>query len=126
MSHYDCKHCGGYPTCYPGCKPEPKPVTTPAPLSTKADNSDLVFRSPPPMRDDTVRNPSRYMLFPDVESIQIIARSFTVEEFRGFCLGNVLKYRLRAGKKDKVEQELAKADFYKELFERHKGECRAG
>lgn len=87
------------------------------------DNSTEVF-SPAP--DDTVRNPSRYMLFPDVESIQIIARSFTVEEFRGFCLGNVLKYRLRAGKKDKVEQELAKADFYKELFERHKGECRAG
>lgn len=146
MSHYDCKHCGGYPTCYPGCKPEPKPVTTPALLSTKAnqqcvacfekddryphtcvkvDNSDLVFRTQP-VKDDVVRNPSRYMLFPDVESIQIIARSFTVEEFRGFCLGNVLKYRLRAGKKDKVEQELAKADFYKELFERHKGECRAG
>lgn len=86
------------------------------------DNSEDVFKP----ADDTVRNPSRYMLFPDVESIQIIARSFTVEEFRGFCLGNVLKYRLRAGKKDKVEQELAKADFYKELFERHKGECRAG
>lgn len=75
--------------------------------------------------DDTIRNPSRYELFPGVESIQVIARTFTVAEFRGFCLGNTLKYRLRAGKKDNVEQELAKAEFYKELFERHKGECRA-
>lgn len=104
MSHYECKVCHERPDdcCCDGSRAVFKPV------------------------DDTVRNPSRYMLFPDVESIQIIARSFTVEEFRGFCLGNVLKYRLRAGKKDKVEQELAKADFYKELFERHKGECRAG
>lgn len=84
-------------------------------------NGDVI----PGKVDDIVRNPSRYMLFPEVESIQIIARSFTVEEFRGFCLGNVLKYRLRAGKKDDPKQELDKANFYVELFERHKGECRA-
>lgn len=105
MSHYECKKCHER---YDECR--------------CAGARELSKAAP---ADDVVRNPSRYMLFPDVESIQIIARSFTVEEFRGFCLGNVLKYRLRAGKKDKVEQELAKADFYKELFERHKGECRA-
>lgn len=75
-----------------------------------------------------VRTPSHYMLFEDVESIQVIARTMTVSEFKGFCLGNVLKYRLRAGKKSElatIEKDLAKADFYKELFARHKGECRA-
>lgn len=75
-----------------------------------------------------VRTPSHYMLFEDVESIQVIARTMTVAEFKGFCLGNVLKYRLRAGKKSElatIEKDLAKADFYKELFARHKGECRA-
>lgn len=76
--------------------------------------------------DDGVKAPSHYMLFEGVESIQIIARSMTIAEFKGFCLGNVLKYRLRAGKKSELasmEKDLNKAEFYKELFARHKGEC---
>lgn len=83
---------------------------------------------PQPKEIEDVRTPSHYMLFEDVESIQVIARTLTVAEFKGFCLGNVLKYRLRAGKKSElasIEKDLAKADFYKELFARHKGECRA-
>ena len=50
----------------------------------------------------------------------------SVSEFRGFCLGNVLKYRLRAGKKAdlaNMEQDLKKAEFYKELFKKHRGLC---
>lgn len=123
MSHYECKECHER---YDDCRCDgSRAIFKVLPVADcPCDGSSATFKVLPV--DDTVRNPSRYMLFPDVESIQIIARSFTVEEFRGFCLGNVLKYRLRAGKKDKVEQELAKADFYKELFERHKGECRAG
>lgn len=75
---------------------------------------------------DDVRKPSHYQVFPDVESIEIIARSMTQAEFKGFCMGNVLKYRLRAGKKSELatmEKDLKKADFYKELFEQHKGKC---
>lgn len=75
---------------------------------------------------DDVRKPSHYQVFPDVESIEIIARSMTQAEFKGFCMGNVLKYRLRAGKKSElatIEKDLKKADFYKELFEQHKGKC---
>ena len=52
----------------------------------------------------------------------------TVEQFKGFCLGNTLKYRLRAGKKSDLahtEQDLKKAEFYRELFEQHKGLCYA-
>lgn len=73
-----------------------------------------------------VVQPGHYMLFEGVESIQVIARSMTVEQFKGFCMGNTLKYRLRAGKKSdqaNVTKDLAKAEFYKELFEKHKGEC---
>lgn len=76
--------------------------------------------------DDGVRKPSHYQVFEGVESIEIIARSMTVSEFRGFCLGNVLKYRLRAGKKSELatmEKDLNKAAFYQELFELHKGKC---
>lgn len=75
---------------------------------------------------DDVRNPTHYQVFPGTESIEIIARSMTQAEFRGFCLGNVLKYRLRAGKKSdqaSIEKDLRKADFYKELFEEHKYKC---
>lgn len=77
---------------------------------------------------DDVRKPLHYQVFPDVESIEIIARSMKVAEFKGFCLGNVLKYHLRAGKKSELatmEKDLKKADFYKELFEQHKDKCYA-
>lgn len=72
---------------------------------------------------DSVNSPSHYALFDDVEAIEVIARSLTKEEFRGYCFGNLLKYRLRCGKKDNVEQELAKADKYKELYEKYKDFC---
>ncbi|WWT42851.1 hypothetical protein HFBEMICV_CDS0013 [Escherichia phage 216Ecol046PP] len=75
---------------------------------------------------DSVRKPSYYQVFDGVESIEIIARSMTVSEFRGFCMGNVLKYRLRAGKKSELatmEKDLNKAAFYQELFDLHKGKC---
>ena len=80
----------------------------------------------PEVPDDGVRKPSHYQVFDGVESIEIIARSMTVSEFRGFCLGNVLKYRLRAGKKSELatmEKDLNKAAFYQELFDLHKGKC---
>lgn len=75
-----------------------------------------------------VTNPSHYMLFDDIEAIEVIARSMTHEQFKGYCLGNVLKYRLRAGKKSELatmEKDLNKAAFYQELFDLHKGKCYA-
>lgn len=80
----------------------------------------------PEVKDDGVRKPSHYQVFDGVESIEIIARSMTVSEFRGFCMGNVLKYRLRAGKKSELaylEKDMAKAGFYSELYEKHKDKC---
>lgn len=73
-----------------------------------------------------VTKPSHYMLFDDIEAIEVIARSMTREQFKGYCLGNILKYRLRAGKKSELaylEKDMAKADFYGELYEKHKDKC---
>ncbi len=73
-----------------------------------------------------VKQPSHYQLFDGVEAIEVIARSMTTEMFKGYCLGNILKYRLRAGKKGEMatlEKDTAKAEFYKELYEKHKGLC---
>uniref|UniRef100_A0AAT9SCM0 Nucleotide kinase n=1 Tax=Yersinia phage vB_YenP_WW2 TaxID=2973654 RepID=A0AAT9SCM0_9CAUD len=73
-----------------------------------------------------VTKPSHYMLFDDIEAIEVIARSMTREQFKGYCLGNILKYRLRAGKKSELaylEKDMAKAGFYGELYEKHKDKC---
>lgn len=75
-----------------------------------------------------VTKPSHYMLFDDIEAIEVIARSMTREQFKGYCLGNILKYRLRAGKKSELaylEKDMAKANFYGELYEQHKDKCYA-
>lgn len=72
---------------------------------------------------DAVNSPPHYQFFPDLEAIEVIARSMTQEQFYGYCLGNRLKYRLRAGNKDKLEQDIAKSDKYSELYEQHRGKC---
>lgn len=72
---------------------------------------------------DAVNSPQHYQFFPDLEAIEVIARSMTQEQFYGYCLGNRLKYRLRAGNKDKLEQDIAKSDKYLELYYQHKGKC---
>lgn len=81
-----------------------------------------------PQDIEGVRKPSHYMLFDDIEAIEVIARSMTREQFKGYCLGNILKYRLRAGKKSELaflEKDMAKAGFYGELYEKHKDKCYA-
>lgn len=73
-----------------------------------------------------VTKPSHYMLFDDIEAIEVIARSMTSEQFKGYCFGNILKYRLRAGKKSELaylEKDMAKAGFYGELYDKHKDKC---
>lgn len=80
----------------------------------------------PSVEDDGVKQPSHYQLFDGVEAIEVIARSMTQEMFKGYCLGNILKYRLRAGKKSELatlEKDMAKATFYLELYTKHKGLC---
>lgn len=77
----------------------------------------------PTRKSDAVHSPKHYAVFDDIEAIEVIARSMTQEMFKGYCFGNLLKYRLRVGGKDEVMQELGKADKYKELYEKFKGLC---
>ena len=71
-----------------------------------------------------VNSPKHYAVFEQLEAIEVIASSMTVDQFYGYCLGNILKYRLRAGGKDDVMQELGKADKYQELFTQFKFLCK--
>ncbi len=75
--------------------------------------------------EDVVNKPLHYQFFDGVEVIEIIASSMTSEQFKGYCLGNRIKYRLRAGNKDKLEQEIAKSDKYVELYDEHKHLCKS-
>jgi hypothetical protein len=62
---------------------------------------------------DMVNNPPYYKVFPDAEAIDIIESALTPEEFAGYLKGNALKYRLRAGDKGDMAQDIDKANWYK-------------
>jgi hypothetical protein len=47
----------------------------------------------------------------------------TKTEFKGYCLGNILKYRLRAGKKGDARECLKKSEKYNELHEQYSSLC---
>ena len=48
---------------------------------------------------DNINNPNHYNLSCGVESIEIIKRVLGLKGFVAFCLGNILKYLIRAEKK---------------------------
>nr|MBF0684283.1 DUF3310 domain-containing protein [Pseudomonas sp.] len=61
---------------------------------------------------DPINNPAHYQLFPGTEAIDVIQAALTEQQFRGYLMGNALKYRLRAGEKGPAEQCIAKAKWY--------------
>ena len=75
------------------------------------------------VKNINVENPPHYKLLGDIESIEIIARAMTVEQFLGFCLGCALKYRIRAGKKDDIHQDIAKANQFEIIFKTYRHLC---
>ena len=60
---------------------------------------------------DTVNKPEHYQLMDNVEAIDVIKAALTKEEFMGYCRGNLLKYHLRAHKKN-GDEDIQKADMY--------------
>lgn len=63
---------------------------------------------------DPVNHPSHYQLFPGQEAIDVIEATLTPEEFAGYCKGNALKYRLRAGEKGDTQQDIDKSNWYRD------------
>ena len=101
-----------------------KLITLPLPPSKKEIPSTQVVESEQASKSDQVKNPKHYQFFYGLEAIEIIAASMTREQFYGYCLGNKLKYRLRAGEKDNLQQDIDKSNFYGELYEIHKDKCK--
>jgi len=70
-----------------------------------------------------VKNPKHYKLFNGIQAVEIVARALTVEQYKGWCLGSILGYRLRAGKKDDALQDIAKANQFEILFKKYRHLC---
>ena len=65
-------------------------------------------------QSDLINKPKHYQLIGDLEAIDVIERTLTSEQFKGYLIGNFLKYRLRAGNKDNALQDLAKSEWYRQ------------
>lgn len=63
---------------------------------------------------DMVNKPKRYDFAPGIEAIDVIEATLTTEQFKGFLIGNALKYRLRAGDKGDALQDIEKAKWYQD------------
>ena len=59
---------------------------------------------------DNVNNPNHYKLGCGVESIEIIKRVLGMRGFVAFCLGNILKYLIRAEKKNWLIGKIRRRD----------------
>ena len=64
------------------------------------------------MMSDNVNSPSHYQMAGlNIEVIDVIRSVLGDEKFEGYCRGNVIKYILRADKKNEIE-DLKKARVY--------------
>ena len=66
---------------------------------------------------DMVNHPSHYMIDlgqgKEIETLSVIKATLNVEEFKGYLIGNMIKYILRHKKKNK-DEDLKKLCFYSE------------
>ena len=70
-------------------------------------------------QNDVVKKPSHYQIAPGIEAMDVISavlKELKLEGHEAYLMGNFLKYRLRIGDKDAVEQDLAKSNQYRGLL----------
>ena len=71
--------------------------------------------------ENNISNPKHYKLDGlDVESIDVVKAVLGEEGFIDFCLGNILKYAIRAKKKGQFDGDIGKIKTYSEFIERTK------
>ena len=73
-----------------------------------------------------VEHPDHYNEVPNWEVIDTIRKDLSSDEYIGFLKGNILKYRLRAGYKGDVLEDIEKANYYKDLLLKFLKEQEAG
>ena len=63
------------------------------------------------MKQDLVNHPEHYTSYP-IETIDMMVAIWGKQTVANYCTINAFKYRMRAGKKDNVQQDLAKEKWY--------------
>lgn len=67
---------------------------------------------------ETQRDPkSRHYDQGGIEALDIIKAKLTQEQYKGFLLGNVIKYSCRANFKGQFERDMEKASFYNRFLQ---------
>lgn len=64
----------------------------------------------------SVDNKSTYYDIGGIEVIDIIRAKLTAEQFKGFLLGNQIKYLCRANYKEQFNRDIEKANIYNQLL----------
>lgn len=72
------------------------------------------------IKTDMVNHPKHYCREGAIECIDEMELIFGPEFVAHFCLGNVFKYRYRAGLKDNGYQDLEKSDWYMKKYKEMK------
>ena len=101
MEEYLCGQCVRFGTRHCGSK---TPTNIPC-----AD-----FKLTPTENSNDPVNPNHYKKTYAKEVIELIQASLTPEEFKGYCKGNMLKYRFRAGYKGDRDEDLKKSNWYQD------------
>jgi hypothetical protein len=71
---------------------------------------------------EAITSPGHYKVCEGLEVVDMIRAVLTPEQFRGYCLGNLIKYRMRAGKKTMSPMEdLGKAHVYETWLKEMEG-----
>lgn len=69
--------------------------------------------------DDKVNHPTHYQGRKGIDVIEFLYQQLTFEEFKGFMKGNMIKYPVRAGRKDNELADIKKArDYADRLIEK--------
>ena len=96
---YRCKDCGLFKKC-PNGEENPEAEDICGDFRLQALNDPV--------------NPNYYKKTYAKEVIDLLQASLTPEEFKGYCKGNMLKYRFRAGYKGDRDEDLKKSNWYQD------------
>lgn len=78
----------------------PSPKNTPT-LDTKTSKKPLTEKPKSYLNSDLVTNPVHYLgSHKNIECIDAIQESMSLDEFKGYLKGTIIKYLWRAGKKE--------------------------
>lgn len=80
-------------------------------IDDDAISEDILQATEKSEEDNNINHPSHYLIG-GIEVIDYIKSKLTVEEFRGYLKGNIIKYTSRAGYKGNPIEDYKKASWY--------------